>query len=435
MRLGRIFDGISYGLLRLCVVLRDFDLRHLRVIWHGLRNGAWTSIQAELFPSDTVLTSASGLHACAATPDRGRKQVLLIDRSLPRFDRDAGSRASWQYIQLLSDMGFSVTVWGHDYLRREPYASLLENQGVRVLSGWTIACGRWRAWVRRHAQELNFVVLQRPNVAMAYIDYFRRETEARILYFGVDLRWLRNQRRYEVDGQALFRAEAHYWQAIEADLIRKADFSYFYSNVEVAMATQQVAQARVRALPLFLYQDKEEQGLPHGERQGLMFIGGFAHQPNVDGILWFVNEVFPLIQASLGEVTLRIVGANPPTVLRGQPNLELLGAVSDAKLRTLYSEARIVVAPLRYGAGIKGKVVEALFHQVPLVTTSIGAEGLPSPASVMDVCDLPSEFSDKVCSLYVDDALWTARTSNIKTYLAAHFSQDSARQTLEEVMS
>jgi hypothetical protein len=94
-----------------------------------------------------------------------------------------------------------------------------------------------------------------------------------------------------------------------------------------------------------------------------------------------------------------------------------------------------VVAPLRYGAGIKGKVVEALFHQVPLVTTSIGSEGLPSPASVMDVCDLPSEFSDKVCSLYVDDALWTARTSNIKTYLAAHFSQDSARQTLEEVMS
>ena len=94
-----------------------------------------------------------------------------------------------------------------------------------------------------------------------------------------------------------------------------------------------------------------------------------------------------------------------------------------------------MVAPLRYGAGIKGKVVEALFHHVPLVTTTIGAEGLSTPESVMDVCDLPSEFADRVCKLYADDALWTIRTSNIKTYLAKHFSQNSARQTLEEVMS
>lgn len=435
MSLGRIADVFSYGLLRLCVLLRDFRLRNLRVMCHGLRNGAWTSIQAELFPTDTVLNAAPGLSALAATPERGRKHVLLIDRSLPRFDRDAGSRATWQYIRLLRDMGFSVTVWGHDCLRREPYASHLEAMGVSVLSGWTIACGRWRAWVRHHAHELDYVVLQRPNVAMAYIGYLRRQTTARILYFGVDLRWLRNQRRYEVEGQALFHAEAQYWQSIEASLIRAADCSCFYSQVEVTMATQQVPMARVRALPLFLYEGKDEPGPPACVRSGLLFVGGFAHHPNVDGILWFVDEVLPLVQTRLGAVTLRVVGDNPPAELQGRSGVELLGAVSDAQLRMLYSESRIVVAPLRYGAGIKGKVVEALFHHVPLVTTAIGAEGMPAPDSVMDVCDLPGEFADRVCKLYADPVLWAIRTSNIKAYLTARFSRDSARQTLEEVMS
>jgi glycosyltransferase involved in cell wall biosynthesis len=332
-------------------------------------------------------------------------------------------------------MGFSVTVWGHDCLRREPYASQLEAMGVRVLSGWTLALGRWRSWLKRHAHELHYEVLQRPNVAMFYIDYIRRETAARILYFGVDLRWLRNQRRHEVEGQSLFRTESKYWQAMESDLIRKADCSYFYSYVEVAMASKHVASAKVRALPLFLYKDHGEVVPSAGGRSGLIFIGGFAHQPNSDGIIWFVNAVLPLIQAHLGNVPLRIVGANPPPELHGRTGIELLGNVSDAQLSALYRATRVVVAPLRYGAGIKGKVVEALFHQVPLVTTTIGAEGLPVTNDVMDVCDMPIEFSERVNQLYVDDALWMQRASNTKTYLDKHFSPESARQTLQEVMS
>jgi glycosyltransferase involved in cell wall biosynthesis len=435
MKIDRITHEISHALLRLNVILRDLDLRSLRLLVYGLRHGAWTSIHGELFPNDVVLHREHGSNFLTTEPRPERRNVLVIDRSLPRFDRDAGSRATWQYIQLLVEMGYSVTVWGHDYLRREPYASLLESMGVKVLSGWTVAIGRWRTWVRRHVHELDFVVLHRPNVAQTYIDFFRKVTNARILYFGVDLRWLRNQRRFEVERQALFHSEAQYWRTIETRLIDMADCSYFYSEVEVTMALQQVPHAKVRALPLFLYKKLEQDVQGLGARRGLLFVGGFAHQPNVDGILWFVETILPLIQARLGKVMLKIVGAGPPAELCDKPGVELLGAVSDTELDSLYGEARIVVAPLRYGAGIKGKVVEALFQQVPLVTTTIGAEGLPESDSVLNVCNLPKEFAESVIELYLNDELWLARSSGINAYLAVHFSQDRARRILEEEMS
>jgi glycosyltransferase involved in cell wall biosynthesis len=435
MNVRGISNAISYGLLRLCVLLRDLDARHLRLLWHGLRQGGWASIQKEVFPTDAVLASGVSLSNKAGGAAHGRrKHVLVIDRSLPRFDRDAGSRAAWQYIQLLRDMGFRVTVWGHDCLRREPYASLLEDMGVQVLSGWTIACGNWRRWVRKHADDLHYVLLYRPNVAMVYLDFLRTNTVAQLLYFGVDLRWLRNDRRYKVEGHALFQAEACYWLSVENALIAQADFAYFYSQVEVDMASQQVPQARARMVPLFLYKELLSPIPSLSERTGLLFIGGFAHKPNVDGILWFAEQIWPLVRQHLSDVTLRIVGEHPPAQLVGRVGVELLGAVSDEELARCYRSTRMVVAPLRYGAGIKGKVVEALFHHVPLVTTPTGAEGMPAPERVMDVCERPADFARCIHALYVDDALWNLRASGIQAYVAEYFSPESAQRILEEVL-
>lgn len=434
MSLMRVLHASSYAVLRLSVMLRDLNLRHLRLLWHGLQQGGWKTVQKEVFPSDAVRTP--GMTGDAAAPVRGalRKNVLVIDRSLPRFDRDAGSRATWQYIQLLCDMGYGVTVWGHDCLRREPYAGMLEAMGVQVLSGWVLACGNWRRWIRKHADQLHYVVLLRPNVAQAYMAYLKTKTSARLLYFGVDLRWLRNRRRYEVEGEALFQTESEYWKNVENQLIGLADASYFYSRVEVDIAMEQMPQATVRMLPLFLYAEQPGRLPVYDERHGLLFVGGFAHQPNVDGILWFVDQVFPLIRARLGDVRLRIVGESAPPALQGRPGLELLGAVSDAELEELYRSTRVVIAPLRYGAGIKGKVVEALFHQVPLVTTGIGAEGMPTPEQVMDVCELPADYADSVSRLYLDADAWAQRVAHISTYLAQHFAQDSAKRVLREIM-
>lgn len=423
---------LGYGFLRLCVALRELTLHHVRVLWHSLRHGGWRSLQDEMFPPDAVMAPAVDGRITAQSDGVRRKGILVIDRSLPRFDRDAGSRATWQYIQLLREMGFRVTVWGHDFLRREPYATLLEGMGVEVVSGGALVCGRWRGWIRARAATLDYVLIHRPNVAVAYIDFLRKATDARILYFGVDLRWLRNQRRHDVERDPFHLAEARYWQAIENRLVGMAHAAYFYSRAETDMMAQQVPGARVRTVPLFIFQGKTGEGLAHGKREGLLFVGGFAHQPNVDGILWFMNDIYPAVREQLGEVTLRVVGANPPEALRGRPGVVLAGAVSDAELQALYDRSRVVVAPLRYGAGIKGKVVEAVFQRVPLVTTTIGAEGMPEPEAVLEVSDLPHDFAAAVIQLYCDEDIWSARSSRMGAYVAEHFSATTARRVLEE---
>jgi glycosyltransferase involved in cell wall biosynthesis len=304
--------------------------------------------------------------------------------------------------------------------------------GVEVVSGGALMCGRWRGWVRARAATLDYVLIHRPNVAVAYMDFLRKATDARILYFGVDLRWLRNQRRHEVEHDPFHLAEARYWQAIENRLVGMAHAAYFYSRAESDMVVQQVPGARVRTVPLFIFQGKTGETLTHEEREGLLFVGGFAHQPNVDGILWFVNDIYPAVREQLGEVTLRVVGANPPEALRDKLGVVLAGAVSDAELQALYGRSRVVVAPLRYGAGIKGKVVEAVFQRVPLVTTTIGAEGMPEPEAVLEVNDLPHDFATAVIQLYCDEDIWSARSSRMEAYVAEHFSAATARRVLEE---
>lgn len=425
---------LGYAFLRLCVLLRGLSFYHIRLLWHGLRYGGWKSLQDEIFPPDAVMDLGGG-SPTAKIEGGTRKSVLVIDRSLPRFDRDAGSRATWQYIRLLREMGFQVTVWGHDFLRREPYATLLEDMGVEVISGGALVCGRWRAWIRARAATLDYVLIHRPNVAVAYIDFVRKATAARILYFGVDLRWLRNQRRHDVERDRFYLDEARYWQNIENRLVGTAHAAYFYSRVESDMVAQQVPGARVRTVPLFIFQGKAGEELAFGDRDGLMFVGGFAHQPNVDGILWFVNDIYPALRELLGEVPLRVVGANPPEALRGHTGIVLAGAVSDAELQALYDRSRVVVAPLRYGAGIKGKVVEAVFQHTPLVTTTIGAEGMPDPEDVLDVRDLASDFAAAVIRLYRDEGIWSARRAKMEAYVAEHFSAATARRVLEEDIS
>ncbi len=134
---------LGYIFVRIYVALREMTPYHLRAVCHSLRHGGWKPLQDEIFQQDAVMAPGLGMRPAQAE-GQPCKGVLVIDRSLPRFDRDAGSRATWQYIRLLHEMGFRVTVWGHDFLRREPYATLLENMGVEVLSGRSLVCGRWR---------------------------------------------------------------------------------------------------------------------------------------------------------------------------------------------------------------------------------------------------------------------------------------------------
>ena len=131
------------------------------------------------------------------------------------------------------------------------------------------------------------------------------------------------------------------------------------------------------------------------EREGILFIGGFSHAPNVDAALWFGKEIYPEI-LKRQNITFYIVGSNAPDEVKNlnTTGIKYKGFVSEHELCDLYQKVRIVVVPLRYGAGIKGKVVDAMYQEVPIISTSVGIEGILEAESCVEIAD-SKEFSKR----------------------------------------
>ena len=163
-----------------------------------------------------------------------------------------------------------------------------------------------------------------------------------------------------------------------------------------------------------------------------MFVAGFGHPPNEDAAGWFVAEVLPLVVARVPAARLTIVGSHPSGRVRALagPNVAITGAVSAAELQRYYASARVAAVPLRVGAGVKLKVVEALAEGVPLVTTPIGAQGLPGLEEVAAVEADAASFADAVCALLTDDALWESRMAAGIAYASARFRPSLLRDAL-----
>jgi glycosyltransferase involved in cell wall biosynthesis len=148
-------------------------------------------------------------------------------------------------------------------------------------------------------------------------------------------------------------------------------------------------------------------------RRNVVFIGGYEHVPNVDAVLWFVHDVWPLIRAKGFAQRFLIVGSKVPPEIAAlaTDDIEVRGHVPD--LAPLFETCRLSVAPLRYGGGIKGKIVTSLSHHVPVVATAAAAEGMElRHGENILVADTPDDFADQVIRLSRDDALWRRLSRN-----------------------
>jgi len=369
-------------------------------------------------------------------PDvRDGRMILVIDHSVPQFDKDTGSRNLYQYLQLFSRMGLDVKFIGADGVRHEPYATALERVGVQVLSdpaqGIDLA-----KWLRKHGREIRYAYLLRPYIAGIYMDLVRKHTRAKLIYNGVDFHYLRELRRYELDGDPATLESANRFKEHEFMLFAKSDVIYTVSEYEKALLETHMPGKRVVAVPTYIYDEPFPLGESKSfeERSGLIFVGGFAHQPNADGIHWFVNEIFPLVSRELPDVTLTIIGSNPPPSVASlsSDRIKVTGYVSDEALRDFYSSARLAIAPVRFGAGVKGKIIEACAHGVPVVTTPIGAEGILDVNEIATSAESAERFADHIVDLYLDRGRWLETRNRQIRYSERYLGPDYALSILSQ---
>jgi glycosyltransferase involved in cell wall biosynthesis len=235
---------------------------------------------------------------------------------------------------------------------------------------------------------------------------------------------MRQQAEVSGDGRLLLLAED--MRRRECAIWSLADLSLYLSQEEAAMARALQPAAEIGAIvPYWFDRFPEPRRAPSGYE--IIFVAGFAHPPNEDAAVWFVSEILPLIRAKVGEARLSIIGSNPTQLVRGLAGADVavFGNVSEGELDAAYGRARVAVVPLRCGAGVKLKVVEALRAGVPLVTTQVGAQGLAGVFEAALVRDDPAQFADAVLGLLGDDAGWENHSARQVEFARARFSAEA----------
>jgi glycosyltransferase involved in cell wall biosynthesis len=329
-------------------------------------------------------------------------------------------------------LGFKVTFAANNLEALEPYVSDLQQSGVEVL---------YRPYVRsvkRHLAEngslYDLVVLSRADTAAAFLDAARRHCpRARVVFDTVDLHFLREMRLAGLTGDKSTRVTAERRRAQELGLIARADTTLVVSPVEQQLLREELPDADVRVVSnihrIFGCRNA------FAERVGILFIGAFAHPPNTDAVLWFCREIFPLVLADEPAMQCWLIGADPPAQIRAlaSENVRVLGYVPNVS--PFFDGCRLSVAPLRYGAGVKGKINQSLAYGLPVVATSQAVEGmfLEDGESVM-VANQPREFADNLLRVYRDQPLWERLSRGGLAVMELHFSFAAARRALIDLV-
>ena len=362
-----------------------------------------------------------------------KRTVLVIDESTPRPDRDSGSLRMVNLIKLMRQENAHVVFLPSDRAHGGDYTEALQQLGVEAW--YAPHADRVTSWLRHHGHRFDTVIVCRHFVAREFLPALREHApQARIVFDSIDLHYVRERRGAEMAGDASLLRAAERTRELELDVIARSDVTLVVSSAERALLAQDAPGAQVEVLSNL--HRIAGPGRPFPERKDLVFVGGFRHPPNVDAVLWFVSSVFPLVREHLPDVRFHCIGGDVPNEiaeLASQPGVLVHGHVPDI---TPYMDgARVAVAPLRYGAGVKGKVNLSMAHGQPVVATSCAVEGMHLRAGEdVLVADDAMGFAGAVVQAYRDETLWQQLSANGLVNVEQHFSLDAGRDVVRRVL-
>jgi glycosyltransferase involved in cell wall biosynthesis len=354
-----------------------------------------------------------------------------VDSNVPQTDKDSGSIRMFELVRILRQMGFAVTFLSMRGVFEEPYVSALRDLEVEVLDGRA----DYAPEIARLRAVLKLAILSRPEDASKtepLVRYFA--PQAKIIYDTVDLHYVREARRAEIENDPAVARIAEQFRELELGLIARCDATLVVTDTELGLLSTVAPTADVRVVSNVHSALTRTHGF--SERRDIMFVGNFNHLPNRDAVVWFVEEVFPHVQAAIPGVQFNVVGSHLPDEIAAlsRPGVTIVGWVHD--LGPLYDAIRLVVAPLRYGAGIKGKLGESASHGVPFVCTTIAIEGtLMASGRDCLTADEPEDFANAVIALYGDEATWERISANVQRAIDAQCAPEVARAALEDLVS
>ena len=414
------FEGITSG------TDTGSGTKRFQVINQGKFLERWeTALSQQPAPTDHA-----GIWRAATHRARGR--ILLIDATTPTPDQDSGSVRYLNLIRVLRALGWQCTFFADNRAYIPRYTDELRALGVEV---------QFHPWLsdpvtffRERGGQFDAIMLSRHYVARHYVDLAREHApQALLLFDTVDLHYLREQRAAAISGSEAMVRQADATRSVELDLIARCDVTLVVSPVERELLAKEVPGRRVEVLSNI--HEVAGRRREYAERKDIWFVGGFQHEPNVDAVLWFAAEIWPRVRTQMPDLKFHIVGSKitPEVEALAGHGIEVHGFIDD--LHPFLDGCRISVAPLRYGAGVKGKVNQSMAYGQPVVATPIAVEGMEIAAgNEALVAAEPARFADEIVRLYRDPALWLKLSDAGLANIQAHFSFAAASQALERIL-
>lgn len=362
------------------------------------------------------------------------RRVLFIDGCTPTPDQDAGSVTAFYFMKILTDLAWKVTFIPLDnFTYLDKYTANLQRLGIECLYAPYIY--DVRSHLKQYGRDYDMVMLTRVDYAAACLADVRQYCpQAKVIFNTADLHYLRLQRQAEVERSNMLARRAEKVKTTELGVMQKTDCTIVVSAQEQKIILQECDAINVRLIQLLMEIPGRKLGF--AQRNGIVFVGNYRHTPNADALIYFLEKIWPLVKQQIPEIVFYIIGANPPVNIQAlaSKDVKLVGYVAD--LADYFDRCRLSVAPLRYGAGVKGKVGMSLAYGLPCVATTMAAEGmgLSHEENVLIAVD-ENSFATEVVKLYRDEALWQHLSDKGLEFVENTYSENAGKRHITAMIN
>lgn len=365
---------------------------------------------------------------------KGRKKILLMDEHTPRIDADSGSLRLFHLMQCLQNENNNLHFLPADLAFDNEHTARLQQQGIAChYRPWTKGT---HTWLRQNARHFDVIIVCRVSLLASLYDTLRAfAPNAKLIFDTVDLHHVRETQEADLAKSESLKRQAKATKEKEYALIHRCDETWVVSDTERLALQAAFAEKCIRLISNIHALRHETPDF--SRRNGILFVGNFRHPPNADGLRWFLESVWPNMRLKNPAITFNIVGASPPEnliQLANDANVVFHGHVDN--IEAVIDSCRVNIAPLRYGAGAKGKISQALASGLPTVATTVAADGmhLVDRESVF-IADDAEAFADRVLDLYDDHLLWSRLSKNGYVVAEDFFSVKAARLAIHSAIS
>lgn len=379
------------------------------------------------------------------TPDKNKKNILIVDSQIPTFDKDSASNRLTEIAKFLAKY---YNVYLMDWRKAIPkkdsqkYIRLLNDHNITVYVPYLNKLGFMKGkshFIKNLLPKLDFVWCHRPELFEYYLDFFRNKApQAKIIYDMVDIHYLRMERGLQLKYDKKREKEVLHYKYIETELCKKADKIAVISDKEKEFMKSFVDESKLFTVSNVHNLKVRPEDMPSfEERKGIFFVGTFLHDPNVDAVEVLYHKIMPLVWKFLPDLEISIIGSETPQHIldMNSEKFKILGFVED--IIPYYRNCFASVSPLRFGAGVKGKIGQALEYTLPVVTTEIGAEGMFLENNITALIagnEDYQKFADNIIAICTNMELWNRLHYNSEKAVYP-FSIEAQKEEIFKILS